>query len=77
MVGDQDDRDILTMIRVLDYNLRTLDGLTANLPDMITPAEAAAAEIVKRALVRIITESVQVLDPRTREAFVRCGSRSF
>lgn len=63
MVG-RDDFDIMMMVNTLDHTLRTLDGLTANLPDMITPEEAAAAGIVKGALIRIITESVQVLDPQ-------------
>lgn len=67
----QDDRDILAMVHTLDFGLRTLDGLTANLPDFLTPDEAAAAEITKTAIIRIMTESLELLDPDARRTIAR------
>lgn len=66
----EDDRDILAMIATLDHALQTLDGLTANLPDFLTPDEAAAAEIVKKAIVRVMSQSMEALDPDAREAIM-------
>lgn len=71
----QDDRDILAMVHCLDYSLHTLDGLTVNLADWLSPDETEAAEIVKGAVVRIMTESMEALDPDARGAISRCGFR--